>query len=297
MKKNRRWLYIVLAGGLIALGAGGGTFASFNAQTTNPGNSFTTGNLYLSDNASATTCFSYNGTNNQNPSGCAAILTATNERPGQTPTGQVNLTNTGTLSAGAISVAAPTTGLTTCQDVNAPSAYATFANSSTAVTLTYGLPTAPAVGSIVTDLTTPGNIASGTTVSSVSGNSVTLSQGSAGASAASPGDELVFTATAANATPALCNDLEPYIEETTPVAECLYPVEAAGTCTPSGSDSLTNMLSTLATPVSFTQTISPGSTAAFTVGIFMPNNGAGADNDLMNLASQFGLTWTITQQP
>jgi len=61
-----------------------GTLASFNAQTTNPGNTFQTGTLALSDNVAASTCFSYgtlNGSNqfthgNSNP-GCNSVAVAT----------------------------------------------------------------------------------------------------------------------------------------------------------------------------------------------------------------------------
>lgn len=107
MKKSRRWLYLVLCAGLIALGAGGGTFASFNATTTNKTNTFSTGTLTLKESA---TCKSTKGATNHGPSGtCSALLTVATTpglEPGAVRLDTLSLANTGTLTASTLTVAA-----------------------------------------------------------------------------------------------------------------------------------------------------------------------------------------------
>jgi len=60
MDRKKKVLITMLVLGALAA-VGGGTYASFNAVTTNPGNTFQTGSIFLSDdkNTTATTCFSY----------------------------------------------------------------------------------------------------------------------------------------------------------------------------------------------------------------------------------------------
>lgn len=68
-KHVKQYLMLLLAIGVIAVAlSGGGTFASFNAETANPGNTFATGTLYLHDsvNGSATECTSESASNNSN---------------------------------------------------------------------------------------------------------------------------------------------------------------------------------------------------------------------------------------
>jgi predicted ribosomally synthesized peptide with SipW-like signal peptide len=82
-KKNRTKQYLMLltVAGLIAIvgGSSSGTFASFTAETTNAGNYFATGTLFLhqSDNQGATTCNSEDGTlnaNNAASNGCDVLF-------------------------------------------------------------------------------------------------------------------------------------------------------------------------------------------------------------------------------
>ncbi|MGH8979657.1 MAG: SipW-dependent-type signal peptide-containing protein [Acidimicrobiales bacterium] len=107
MKKNRRWLYLLLAGGLIAIGAGGGTFATFNAQVSNKNNTFSTGTLTLKE-GSATTCKSTASTTNSGPTTkCAALLTVATSpglAPGAVLDDSLTVTNGGTLTATNLSV-------------------------------------------------------------------------------------------------------------------------------------------------------------------------------------------------
>lgn len=68
-KRAKQYLMLLVAVAVIAIAmASGGTFASFNAETANPGNTFATGTLYLHDNVNngATTCTSESATDNSN---------------------------------------------------------------------------------------------------------------------------------------------------------------------------------------------------------------------------------------
>lgn len=93
--------------GLMLLGAvtyfgGGGTWASFSAETSNAGTSISSGTLTMSDTVNnATACLSANGipTNNVNPA-CDAALTLTNVAPGVFGgTAQITIQNTGSIDA------------------------------------------------------------------------------------------------------------------------------------------------------------------------------------------------------
>src|SRR5471030_337651 len=89
--------------GLMLLGAvtyfgGGGTFASFSAETSNAGSSISSGTLTMSDQVNTGgLCLTTNATsaNNVNPA-CAAALTLPNVAPG-TPAGtaKISIQNTG----------------------------------------------------------------------------------------------------------------------------------------------------------------------------------------------------------
>lgn len=86
--------------GLIALvGGGAGTFASFNAETTNKENTFQTGTLLLSDSVkSGTACFSNEGTGNAF-GGCTAIIKTGELKPGHGESNFLTIKNSGTLSS------------------------------------------------------------------------------------------------------------------------------------------------------------------------------------------------------
>lgn len=76
-KRTLGALATVLAAAGVAIGSG----AAFTAQTANPGNAFTSGTLSMS-----------------NSKDNAAILTASNLKPGDVTTGTVDIENTGSLS-------------------------------------------------------------------------------------------------------------------------------------------------------------------------------------------------------
>jgi len=99
--RSRKLLLLLLVVGAIGTIAAG-TFASFNAATSNGGNTFQTGTILLSNSVNAgSACFSYNAAtftnNNSNPS-CDAFVNATNVKPGD-PAGSavISLADTGTL--------------------------------------------------------------------------------------------------------------------------------------------------------------------------------------------------------
>lgn len=71
----------VLALVLVAVGVAVGSGANFSAQSANPSNTFTAGTLTMSNSKDA-----------------AAILTASNWKPGDTTTGTVDIENTGSLA-------------------------------------------------------------------------------------------------------------------------------------------------------------------------------------------------------
>jgi hypothetical protein len=97
VKRPRRTL-AALATVLAATGLTVASGADFTAQSANPSNTFATGTLTMSNSADN-----------------AAVLTASNLRPGDTSTGTVDIANTGSLS-GAFTVAK--TGLTDTDSAN-----------------------------------------------------------------------------------------------------------------------------------------------------------------------------------
>jgi predicted ribosomally synthesized peptide with SipW-like signal peptide len=285
VNKNRRWLFLLLAAGLIALGAGGGTFATFNAQTANQGNSFATGTLYLSDTVSGTACFSFTGSNNQNttsPTGCGTVIDVSGQKPGSSPnsnpaTGTVTLKNIGTL-AGDL-----TASSSACTDT--PLSATTTANlTSGSKSITVTSATGILVGMQVVDNTTAANLPTPEYVTSVSGTTVTLTSNAA---ATATGDSLSFTSTS---TGSLCSALDVFITDGTTCYYGLCPTGEGG----GSAETLANLSG--ATIFSPALSLPSGSSTALTVGLYLPDGGSnGADNNLMALESTFDLTFTLTQ--
>jgi uncharacterized protein YceK len=98
----KKLLIFLMALGAVAYFGGGGTLASFNAETTNAGSSAASGTLTLADQVNTgTACLSMNSptANNVNP-GCASVLSLTNVAPGVFGgVAQVNVQNTGSIDA------------------------------------------------------------------------------------------------------------------------------------------------------------------------------------------------------
>jgi hypothetical protein len=86
---------------------GAGTFATFNASTTNAGSTFASGTLVLKNTIAATTCFS-NGTTSSGAGAstdananatCNAAFTVATRKPGDESTVNMTLVNDGSLTA------------------------------------------------------------------------------------------------------------------------------------------------------------------------------------------------------
>lgn len=108
-KKQRRKKILLSLGAVAVVGAvvGGGTYATFNAQTANPGNVWANGTLILSNKVGAgTTCLSTGagtGTDTNVNANCDALFTgATLRKPNDSATVNVNVKNEGTLNAAAL---------------------------------------------------------------------------------------------------------------------------------------------------------------------------------------------------
>ncbi len=128
MSRNRfkQFLMLLTAVGVVAIAAGGGTgtFASFSAEVTNPGNTFASGTLYLHDTSGVTTCTSESATTgpnfNVNPgdgtngSSCAVLFTAASFQGGPI-TAHLALNNPATIAASDIKFDVPNCAVTTNQ--------------------------------------------------------------------------------------------------------------------------------------------------------------------------------------
>ena len=92
--------------GVAAAVAGGGSFATFNAQTTNPGNTFATGTLVMSNKVNAgTACLSTaGGSTDTNANNCDAAFNLSVKKPGDSGTANITLKNEGSLDAAALSL-------------------------------------------------------------------------------------------------------------------------------------------------------------------------------------------------
>lgn len=81
---------------------GGGTYATFNAETRNPGNSWTSGTLVLSNTVdSGTACLSTGAgtsTDTNVNANCDAIFDQTLRKPGDSASAALTLTNEGSLA-------------------------------------------------------------------------------------------------------------------------------------------------------------------------------------------------------
>jgi hypothetical protein len=108
MSLARKLLLAMFLVSLTGTAFGAGTFASFNATTTNAASTFATGSLILSNKVgggAATACYSSGGTgtftNGNANSNCSALFTATTANvPGNSATVALELKNEGNVSGG-----------------------------------------------------------------------------------------------------------------------------------------------------------------------------------------------------
>lgn len=99
----KRILASLLVVGAVGGILGGGVFATFNAQTTNSSNTFSTGTLVLSDKKdSGTACLSTGGgttDTNSNSVGCEDLIAGAVRKPGDSTSHTVTIQNVGSLAA------------------------------------------------------------------------------------------------------------------------------------------------------------------------------------------------------
>jgi hypothetical protein len=110
--KSKLVLLFIMAAGFATYFGGGGSFASFTAQDTNPNSNIASGTLTMSNtvNNRTTACFSYNGVyDNTNPS-CDATFSLTGTgTPNSAPGASANPTGAGNLAPGAAGAVAKLT--------------------------------------------------------------------------------------------------------------------------------------------------------------------------------------------
>lgn len=103
-KRIKQYLMLLTVVGLVAIAAGGGsgTFATFNAEVTNAGNTFAAGTLFLHDNGGATTCTSESSSDNLSTNNCDVLFsfggTGVNNFT-SAQTADLTLSNAGTIPA------------------------------------------------------------------------------------------------------------------------------------------------------------------------------------------------------
>jgi hypothetical protein len=240
-KKTKRYLMLLAALGLIAIAAGSsGTFAGFNAEVANTGNTFQTGTLFLHDKGGVNTCTSESDANNQNiaGTGCDVLFTTPVITPGSTYPADLTLSNAGTLNASDIQFALGSTGC-----VDSKPSVGTLSSG-----LTNGTPPASLVfATLSQDLLDGTQIELQEGTSPVHTHTYTVSgDHTAGSnvtvSLASPDDPGFSFTTAAHVSlaafgTALCSQLKITIQEytsaarTTPVSStCAFPASTSATC-------------------------------------------------------------------
>jgi predicted ribosomally synthesized peptide with SipW-like signal peptide len=313
-KRTKQYLLLLMVIGLVSIAAGGsGTFASFNAETTNAGNYFATGTLFLHNTHGSTTCTSESHSGNINPgTDCDTLFTLPIIVPGQTYTAHLVLQNAGTIDA---------------SDIKMFSGGCTQGNGTTIHALLNGAVTSGASnGGSLTVFPLAGHVANGDTivVSSPDGQhkqTFTASAvGNAGDTSVSVNtvnwnysypDQSDVNDTSSTVTPPsfatanLCSALKIAVEETNSLSatqRCSYGTTlAAASCTLGSSGSLAG-LPTSGSPATLSltpnlgtnsaQLLSAGQSREFNIKVLAP---ASMDNTYQDRSATFDLTWHIDQ--
>lgn len=124
-KRAKQYLMLLCVIGLVSVASGSGTFASFSAQTTNPGNTFASGTLFLHDTPNGgTTCtsesattgpnFNINPGDGSNGNNCAAFFTNASFTGGAL-TAHLALNDAGTIPTSDIMFDVPSCSITSNQ--------------------------------------------------------------------------------------------------------------------------------------------------------------------------------------
>jgi predicted ribosomally synthesized peptide with SipW-like signal peptide len=302
--KTKRYLVLLAAVGLVAAALGGtGTFASFNAETTNSGNTFATGTLLLHDFGNTQTCTSEANSgnlNNVSPTGCDTLITVPAAAPGGFSTANLTLTNAGSLNASDIKFdtgGACVDGVPTIATLSTASAAGSVSSISvsnltqalvdhTQITVTDGAFTQ----TFVTTTTT----ASGAGPISIPVSTVTTAH-------TFPIGSKV-TVTASFGAGALCSGLQFYIIETaanhtTPLG-CAYGLLSAGTCAFDPTFTIGGIPAALATTLTLLSGgsgnaaigLDAGKSRYFVIGVKAP---ATLTNAAQNKSATFDLHWHI----
>jgi predicted ribosomally synthesized peptide with SipW-like signal peptide len=119
MTKHKRIALSLLVVVAAAAAIGAGTFATFSAQTRNPGNVFASGTLVLSDTKSGgSACLSTGGgtTDANVNNNCDQLLSLTVKKPGDSGSANLTVKNDGTVAASALRVFEAAA----CADADAP---------------------------------------------------------------------------------------------------------------------------------------------------------------------------------
>ena len=110
MSKQRKIFITSLVLLVLAAGLGFSSFATFNAETVNPGNIFAHGTLVLSNTKQGgVACLSTGGgnTNTNVNAGCDQLLNLTVKKPGDSGTANLTLKNVGDINANTFKVFSP----------------------------------------------------------------------------------------------------------------------------------------------------------------------------------------------
>ncbi|MCW2975673.1 MAG: hypothetical protein JWM06_954 [Actinomycetia bacterium] len=311
--KTKRYLVMLSAIGLIAVGLGSaGTFATFNAETTNNGNYFATGTLLLHNNGGTNTCTSEaaatTNLNNATTNNCDVLFNypISDTAPHYA---QLTLTNAGTLNATNITWSAPGGCATADANVNAT---LTTALSGTVTALAFTPLVGATIsngGSVTVTYGTNTQTFTASAAAALNSTSVTVS-GSQTANFAYPVGSAVHATTSgpAFATANLCPNLQVVIMETnaagTTNLKCVYGtpnVSDPTTCdfdglhtlvTPSTGNNVPNSLTALnvLTGGVNTTSLDAGKSRYFKIGVQLAST---ADNTFQNRAATFALRWHI----
>jgi predicted ribosomally synthesized peptide with SipW-like signal peptide len=107
-KRVKQYLMLLTVIGLVSIASGSGTFASFSAETTNPGNTFATGTIVLSNTVNAgSACLSSAISVDSNiNAACSAVFNASVQKPGDSALNDLDLQNSGSLNAATLKLTA-----------------------------------------------------------------------------------------------------------------------------------------------------------------------------------------------
>ena len=104
-KRVKQYLMLLTVIGLVSIAAGSGTFATFTAEVTNPGNTFASGTLFLHNYGGTSTCTSESNSLNVNPgtgvggNACDVLFNNIDLSSAAGSTAHLDLSNAGTINA------------------------------------------------------------------------------------------------------------------------------------------------------------------------------------------------------